>query len=111
MVYDVCDVAIRGVFAFDELELSSASVCGVFFEVAVGAGDVSDSPYDVWFVVGGSILRWKNVFRDDVGGFCGKMFVLLKALLFWLCNWWECGGGSVFGRGYEVAEVRYRLPS
>ena len=106
MVYDVCDVAICRVFAFYELKLSSASVCGVFFEFAVRPDYVSDSPNDVWFVVGGSILCWENVFRDYVGGFCVKVFVFLEALLFWLCNWWECGGGSVLCRGYVVAEVR-----
>ena len=84
----------------------SASVCGVLFELAVGPYCVSDSPNDVWFVVGGSILCWENVFRDDVGGLCGRMLVLLKALLFWLCNWWECGGCGVFRRGCVVAEVR-----
>ena len=42
------------------------------------------------------------------GGLCDRMLILLKALLFWLCNWWECGGGSVLCRGYVVAEVRDR---
>ena len=109
VVYDVRDVAISGVFAFNELELSSSSVRRVLCEFAIGPGCVADSPNDVWFVMGGSILCWENVFRNDVGGLCMNMCVLLKALLFWLCNWWECGGGSVFCRGCVVAEVRVRL--
>ena len=85
--------------------MSSASVCGVLFELSIGPDCVSDSPNDVWFVVGGSILCWENVFRNDVGGLCVNMCVLLKALLFWLCNWGECGGGSVLCHGYVIAEV------
>ena len=108
MVYDVRDVAICGVFAFYELQLSSASVCGILFELTIGPDCVADSSDDVWFVVGGSVLCWENVFRNDMGGICVDMFVLLKTLLVWLCNWGECGGGSVLFRGYVVAEVRGR---
>ncbi len=56
--------------------------------------------------VTGDEFSLMSAFWDDVGGLCGNMLVLLKALLFWLCNWWECGGGSVLCRGYVVAEVR-----
>ena len=85
--------------------MSSAPVCGVLFEFAIGPDHVSDSPDDVWFVVGGSILCWEDVFRDDVGGVCVEMFVFLEAFLFWLCNWGECGGGSVLCHGYVIAEI------
>ncbi len=86
--------------------MSSASVCGVLFEFAIGPGCVAYSTDDVWFVVCGSILCWEDVFRNDVGGLRVNMFVLLEALLFWLCNWGECGRGSVLCSGYVVAEVR-----
>ncbi len=56
MVYDVRDVAISGVFAFNELELSSSSVRRVLCEFAIGPNCVSDCSYDVRFVVSGSVL-------------------------------------------------------
>ena len=56
MVYNVCDVAIGGVFALYELELSTAFISGILFECAVGAYHVSDGSDDVGFVVGGSML-------------------------------------------------------
>ena len=111
MFYYVRDVAICRVFAFYELQLSSTSVCGVFFEFAVRPDYVSDSPNDVWFVMGGYVLCWEDVFWDDVGGLCVEIFIFLEAFLFWLCNWGECGGGSVLCRGYVVTEVRDRLLS
>ncbi len=58
MVHDVWDVAISGVFALNELELSASSVSGVLFECAVGPYCVADGSDDVWFVVGGSMLCW-----------------------------------------------------
>ncbi len=61
MVYDVRDIAISGVFALYELELSSSSVRGVLFEFAVGPSCVSDSSNNVWFVVGGYVLCWEDI--------------------------------------------------
>ena len=58
MVYDVWDVAISGVFALYELELSTSFISGILFESAVGSYCVSDGSDDVWFVVGGSMLCW-----------------------------------------------------
>ena len=58
VVYDVRDVAIRGVFALYELELTLSSVCGVLFECAIGPGCVADGSNNVGFVVGGSMLCW-----------------------------------------------------
>ena len=58
VVYDVRDIAISGVFALYELELSSSSVRGVLFECAVGPSCVADSSNNVWFVVCGSVLCW-----------------------------------------------------
>ena len=86
--------------------MSSASVCGVLFEFAIGPDCVADSSDDVWFVVGGSMLCREDVFWNDVWGLFVIVFVFLKALLFWLCNWGECGGGSVLCHWYVVAEVR-----
>ena len=62
MIYDVRDVAIGGVFAFYELELSSSSVRRVLCEFAIGPNCVSDCSYDVWFVVSGSVLCWEDIF-------------------------------------------------
>ncbi len=58
VVYNVCDVAISGVFALYELELSATFIGGVFFECAVGSYKVSDGSDDIRFVVGGSMLCW-----------------------------------------------------
>ena len=52
------------------------------------------------------MLCWENVFRDYVGGLCVEMFIFLEAFLFWLCNWGECGGGSVLCHGCVIAEIR-----
>ena len=77
MVYDVRDVAICGVFALNELELSSSCVCGVLYEFAVWPDCVSDCSDDVWFVVSGSVLCWENVFWYDMRGLYLFVFVVL----------------------------------
>ena len=77
VVYDVRDVAICGVFAFNELKLSSSSVCGVLNEFAVGPGCVSDCSDNVWFVVSGFVLCWEDVFWYDMRGLYLFVFVIL----------------------------------
>ena len=86
MIYDVRDVAISGVFAFNELELSSSFVRRVLCEFAIGPNCVSNCSYDVRFVVSRYILRWENVFWYDVGSLSFFLFVVLQSLLFRLCD-------------------------
>ncbi len=74
-VYDVCDVTIRGVFAFDEL--SFTSVCVVDFEFAVGPECVADSSNNVWFMMCGSVLCKENVLRYNVACLPVCLFVVL----------------------------------
>ncbi len=105
MVYDVRYVAIGRVFTLYELWLSSSYVRGVLFECAIGPVCVAYGSNDVWFVVGGSVLCWENVFRYDMWGLFVCGFVLLKTFLFRLCDRGEFGGGRVFCRGCVLTEV------
>ena len=77
MVYDVRDIAISGVFALYELELTLSSVCRVLYEFAVWPNCVSDCSDNVWFVMGGSVLCWQDVFWYYVGGLPVFVFVVL----------------------------------
>ena len=105
MVYNVRDVAIRGVFALYELKLPSASVRGVLFECAIRSNCVADGSYNIWFVVSGSELRWENVLRDDVGSHWNSVFVVLKTFLFRVHDGGEVGGVRVVCVGYVFTEV------
>ena len=49
-------VAISGVFAFDDLDLSLAMIWEVFNEFALRVKGVPNVPGEVWFVVFGFIL-------------------------------------------------------
>ncbi len=59
-VIDVVDtclyVAVGGVFAFDDLDLSLATICEVFDEVALRVEGVPICPDEVRFVVFGFML-------------------------------------------------------
>ncbi len=57
MVDDCLYVAIGGVFAFDDLDLSLAMICEVFNEFALRVKGVPNRPDEAWFVVFGFILR------------------------------------------------------
>jgi hypothetical protein len=105
MVYNVRDVAIRGVFALYELKLPSSSVRGVLFECAIRSNCVADGSYNIWFVMSGSELRWENVLRDDVGSLWVCVFVVLKTFLFGVRDGGEVGGVRVVCVGYVVTEV------
>ena len=56
MVYNCLCVAIGGVFVFDNLGLSLATICEVFNEFALRVKSVPDRPDEPWFVVFGFIL-------------------------------------------------------
>ncbi len=82
--------------------MSSSFVRGVLFECAIGPNCVADSSNNVWFVVSGSVLRWENVSRYDVGSLSVYVFVILKTLLFRVCDGGEVGGGRVICFGVCV---------
>ena len=85
--------------------MSSSSVRGVLIECAIRPNCVADSSNNVWCVVSGSVLCWENVFWYDVGSLFVCVFVILKTLLFRLCDWGEVGGGCVICFGYVFTEV------
>ncbi len=49
-------VAINGVFAFNVLNLSLATICEVFYEFALCVEGETHRSYEVWFVVFGFML-------------------------------------------------------
>ena len=56
-VFDDClYVTVGGVFAFDDLDPPSATICEVFNEFLLCVEVVSDRPDEVWFVVFGFML-------------------------------------------------------
>ena len=61
MVNDCSYVAISGVFAFDDLNLSLAMLWEVFNEFALRVKGVPNLLDEVWFVVFGFILRVYDV--------------------------------------------------
>ena len=61
MVDDYLYVAIGGVFAFDDLDLSLATICEVFNEFALCAEGAPNRPDDVRFVMFGLVLWVLNV--------------------------------------------------
>ncbi len=85
--------------------MSSSSVREVLFECAIGPICVADSSYNVWFVVWGSVLCWENVLWYNMGSLSVCVFVILKTLLFRLCDGGEVGGGRVICFGYVFTEV------
>ena len=56
MVDDCLYVAIGGVFAFNDLDLSLATICEVFDEFALFVKGVSNSSDEVRFVVFGFMM-------------------------------------------------------
>ena len=56
MVDNCLYVAIGGVFALNDLDLSLATICGVFNEFGLRVKDVLNRPDEVWSVVFGFIL-------------------------------------------------------
>ncbi len=77
VVYNFLNVPIIGVFAFDELELSSSFARRVFDEFAVGPKCVSNRPDKVRFVMCRFIVCQKDVFWYDVLWFHRVWFVVL----------------------------------
>ncbi len=56
MVNDCLYVDIGGVFAFNDLDLSLATICGVFNEFALRVESVPNRTGEVWFVMFGFML-------------------------------------------------------
>ena len=77
MVCDLLSVPISGVFAFDELELSSSLVGRVFDEFAVEPKRVSNRPNEVRFEVCRSIVCREDLFKYSVFWFRCVWFVVL----------------------------------
>ena len=105
MVYDFLYVSVGGEFAFDNLELSSSFVGGVFDEFAVRSICISNSPDEVWSMVCWPVLCRKYVFRDGVRWFHCVRFIVLQALLFWVGDGLEVGGSDFSSVGVVVAKV------
>ena len=51
MIHDCLYVAVGGLFAFDDLDMSSATTCEVFNEFPVCVEGVPGSRDEVWFVL------------------------------------------------------------
>ncbi len=58
MVYDVFDVAVRGIFALYELDLSLASVSEVLVYSAFFVDSVSSGSNEVWLAVFRYVMCW-----------------------------------------------------
>jgi len=77
VVYNFWNFPISGVFAFDELELSSSLVVRVSYEFAVGPKCVSNRSDEVRFVVCRSIVCREDLFRYGVFWFRCIWFIVL----------------------------------
>jgi hypothetical protein len=58
VINNYLDVAIGGVFAFYELNLSLSTVCGIFNSFALCVEGVSNRADEIRFVMFGFVLRW-----------------------------------------------------
>ena len=77
VVYNFWNVPIRGVFAFDDLELSSSLIGRVSNEFAVGPKYVSNRPDEFRSVVCRSNVCREDVFRYSLFLFRCILFVVL----------------------------------
>ena len=81
VIYDLLRVPITGVFAFDELDLSSSLECRVSDVFAAGPKCVSNRLDEVKSIMCRSIMCRMDVFRFSVNLFRSVWFVVMYALL------------------------------
>jgi len=84
MVEDFLDVAIFGVLALYDLNLSPSSVCGVSDEASLRVCGVAYGPDEVRSVVFRPVLWVEYIIWYSLKVVGGVLFVILEPLLVWV---------------------------